>query len=251
MIHAVLYDLDGVIVDSRTTVIDTLQDVARTALGTTPPREHVQHLAYLPPVRALAALGVHHADEVFDTHFDTAYARHAHKAALVPGITAAMWRIRMAGCRQAIVTLQRRHRVNLLDLGEVHDLVDTIVCFEDAPPKPAPDPIWLALDRLGVATDQACFVGDTASDIRAGHAAGVRTGGAVWGYRDADALTEAGADLLLLEPADIVAMALGRPPVTVGYDFQRHHAIRDQPVSGVGHDGRADTRGHGHGGAAS
>ena len=166
MIHAVLYDLDGVVVDSRATVIDTLQDVARTALGRIPTRQQVQHLAYLPPVRALAALGVHHAVEVFDAHFDAAYARHARKAALVPGITAAMGRIRMAGCRQAIVTLQRRHRVNLLDLGEVQDLVDTIVCFEDAPPKPAPDPIWLALGRLGVATDQACFIGDTASDIR-------------------------------------------------------------------------------------
>jgi HAD superfamily hydrolase (TIGR01509 family) len=229
MIRAVLYDLDGVIVDSRTTVIEALRQVAGIALGTPPPHEQVVPLAYLPPVQALTALGVADAARMFDAHFDTAYATHARKSRLVAGMTAAMWRIRMAGRRQAIVTLQRRHRLNLLPLGEVRDLVDTIVCFEDAPPKPAPDPLWLALDRLHVAPEQACFVGDTASDIQAGRAAGVPTYGAAWGYRDAAVLADAGADGLLTQPADIVNLALAGPPVTVGYDSS---AIRMTARSG-------------------
>jgi HAD superfamily hydrolase (TIGR01509 family) len=218
MIHAILYDLDGVIVDSKTTVVEALREVAGLALGILPSPEQVRRLAYLPPVQALTELGVADAARVFDAHFDTAYATHARKSRLVPGMTAAMWRIRMAGRRQAIVTLQRRHRLNLLPLGEVHDLVDTIVCFEDATPKPAPDPLWLALDRLQIPPEQACFIGDTASDIQAGKAAGVPTYGAVWGYRDATALIDAGAGGLLAQPADVVNLVLANPTVTVGYD---------------------------------
>jgi phosphoglycolate phosphatase-like HAD superfamily hydrolase len=106
----------------------------------------------------------------------------------------------------------------MLPLREVHDLVDTIVCHEDAPPKPAPDPLWLALERMNIPPEQACFVGDTASDIRAGKAAGVSTYGVTWGYREAAALIDAGADGLLTEPADIVKLVLTGPQDKVGYD---------------------------------
>jgi phosphoglycolate phosphatase-like HAD superfamily hydrolase len=217
MIRAVLYDLDGVIVDSKTTVVEALREVAGLGSGTLPPPEHVRRLAYLPPVQVLTELGVKDAARVFDAHFDTAYATHARKSRLVAGMTAAMWRIRTAGRSQAIVTLQRRRRFNLLPLGEVPDLVDTIVCFEDATPKPAPDPLWLALDRLQIPREHACFIGDTASDIQAGKAAGVPTYGVVWGYRNATTLRDAGADGLLAQPADIVDLVLGKPTVTVGY----------------------------------
>jgi HAD superfamily hydrolase (TIGR01509 family) len=218
MISAVLYDLDGVIVDSRTVVTNALRDVAAAVLGTAPPYERVRDLAYLPPVDVLQLLGVPEPARVFDARFDAAYAAHAHHARLVPGITEVMTLLKASGLRQAIVTLQRRRRIAMLDLGDILSLVDTIVCFEDAPPKPAPDPLWLALHRLDTRPAHAIFVGDTASDLQAGDAAGVRTGGATWGYRDAAALRHAGADLLLAAPADIAATALTGGPVTVRYD---------------------------------
>ena len=220
MIRTVLYDLDGVIVDSRAAVASALRDVTQAALGVAPSRVAIDELAHLPPVQVLAELGVTDPAQAFDEHFDAAYAVHARRATVVRGITAAMWQIRLAGRRQAIVTLQRRHRLTMLNLGDVPDLIDTVVTFEDAAPKPAPDPIWLALDRLGMTPGEACFVGDTATDIQAGRAAGVFTCGATWGYRSAEALSEAGADLLLGSPHEIVTMALNGPAVTVGYDFR-------------------------------
>ncbi|MBW6433574.1 HAD hydrolase-like protein [Actinoplanes hulinensis] len=78
------------------------------------------------------------------------------------------------------------------------------------------DPLRLALDRLHIPPDQACFIGDTASDIRAGRAAGVPVYGAAWGYQDAAALAAAGADGLFAEPADVVGLVLGERSVTVG-----------------------------------
>jgi pyrophosphatase PpaX len=49
--------------------------------------------------------------------------------------------------------------------------------------KPHPDPLWLALDRLGLRDrpDRVVYVGDSTHDLKAGRAAGVRTVAALWG----------------------------------------------------------------------
>ncbi len=47
--------------------------------------------------------------------------------------------------------------------------------------KPDPEPVMIALDRLGYPPDEAWFVGDSIHDMEAGNAAGVATVGALWG----------------------------------------------------------------------
>ncbi|GJM19747.1 MAG: hypothetical protein DHS20C14_19600 [Phycisphaeraceae bacterium] len=53
----------------------------------------------------------------------------------------------------------------------IADAVRTLVAMEDAPAKPAPDPVCLALERLGVT--HAWMLGDTPDDAAAARAAGV------------------------------------------------------------------------------
>lgn len=57
-----------------------------------------------------------------------------------------------------------------LERHEIADLFLVVVCMEDAPLKPDPAPVRLALARLGL--QRAWFLGDTPDDIRAGAAAG-------------------------------------------------------------------------------
>jgi phosphoglycolate phosphatase-like HAD superfamily hydrolase len=52
---------------------------------------------------------------------------------------------------------------------------DAVVTREDAPPKPAPQPVWLACRRMGVPPSAVLFVGDFEFDMVAGRRAGVRT----------------------------------------------------------------------------
>lgn len=218
MTRAMLYDLDGVILDSRALVAATLTDVAAERLGSPPPPTAVADVIHLPPVDALRMLGVVDPAQAFDDHFDTIYATHASRAALVPGILPVLCQFRRAGVRQAVVTLQRRHRLDMVNLGEVRDLIDTFVTYEDATPKPAPDAVLAALDRLGATAARAWFVGDTPTDVAAGHAAGVRVAGATWGYSTAETLERAGADLLISHPGQITTTTLADRSVTVGYD---------------------------------
>lgn len=59
---------------------------------------------------------------------------------------------------------------------------DTVVTFEETTRhKPLPDPVLLALERLGRTPNQALFVGDSPHDMHAGRLAGVHTAAALWG----------------------------------------------------------------------
>jgi pyrophosphatase PpaX len=60
--------------------------------------------------------------------------------------------------------------------------------------KPDPEPVTVALSRLGVSADRAVFVGDSPHDIHAGNAAGVITVAALWGPFDRETLAAAKPD---------------------------------------------------------
>jgi HAD superfamily hydrolase (TIGR01509 family) len=76
--------------------------------------------------------------------------------------------------RSGLVTRNSRKSVTLV-LDRLGVRFDAVVTREDAPPKPAPDPVWLACRTMGVAPDAALFVGDFELDMLAGRRAGVRT----------------------------------------------------------------------------
>lgn len=77
-------------------------------------------------------------------------------------------------------------------------LVDVVVGADScARCKPDPEPVRLALARLGAGPEGAVLVGDSPHDIAAGRAAGVRTVAALWGACGRDALSPAGPDVYL------------------------------------------------------
>ena len=88
----------------------------------------------------------------------------------------------------------------------IADLFGVIVSMDDAPLKPDPAPVKLALDRLGV--KRAWMVGDTPDDVRSARSAGVVPIGVVTAYDDtsqsSQALFSAGAARVLtgLEPLE-------------------------------------------------
>lgn len=68
------------------------------------------------------------------------------------------------------------------------------------PAKPDPSVTLSALKAAGVEPGEALFLGDSNVDIYTARAAGVRSAGAVWGFRGEEELRAAGADDLLPRP---------------------------------------------------
>jgi pyrophosphatase PpaX len=76
--------------------------------------------------------------------------------------------------------------------------MDTIVgCDGSTRHKPHPEPVQIALTRLGCAPTDAMFVGDSVHDIYAGNAAGVPTVAATWGAFTRSDLESASPSLFL------------------------------------------------------
>ncbi len=78
----------------------------------------------------------------------------------------------------------------------------TLVCGDTTPhAKPHPAPLLAAAAQLGVPAAQCVYVGDDLRDVQAGQAAGMRTVAVTWGYLGHDAcVTDWGADLIIETP---------------------------------------------------
>lgn len=75
---------------------------------------------------------------------------------------------------------------------------------EGIPVKPAPQIMFDILKETGCQPSEALHVGDTATDMRLAHNAGVTPVGVLWGYRPLEELQEAGAKHIIQHPADLL-----------------------------------------------
>ncbi len=72
--------------------------------------------------------------------------------------------------------------------------------------KPDPAPALAAAEALGIAPADCVFVGDTAIDVLTARAAGMRSVGVLWGFRDREELEEAGVDHVVERADEILRL---------------------------------------------
>jgi HAD superfamily hydrolase (TIGR01549 family) len=119
-------------------------------------------------------------------------------ADLLPDAASSLRRLQDAGLRLALVSSGTRSRVekDLARLG-VASAFDAVVCGGDTVErKPAPEPLFLGLDRLSVPAGSAAYVGDSPEDIQMARAAGVYAIAIPGGFPNREALLAAGPDLV-------------------------------------------------------
>lgn len=74
------------------------------------------------------------------------------------------------------------------------------------PHKPDPAGALEAAETLGLRPADCAFVGDSGIDMETGSRAGMRTVGVLWGFREAAELRAAGAGALIREPMDLLPL---------------------------------------------
>jgi pyrophosphatase PpaX len=94
-----------------------------------------------------------------------------------------------------------------LNLYQMTGLFDVIIAGDDCENhKPHPEPLLRAIERVGAARRETVYIGDSAHDIIAGRAAGVRTAAATWGPFPRMELESLHPDYLLVDPRDLLAI---------------------------------------------
>ena len=210
---AVLFDLDGTLIDSAPDLAGAADDM-RAARGLA--RLGLAHLR--PMVGAGArgmvgrAFGVTPDDAAFaalrDEFLQRYQDRMTQQTVLFDGVSAMLARLAAHRLRWGIVTNKaERFALPLVDrLGLAAAGAAAVVCGDTtAHSKPHPEPLYEAARRLGVAPAACSYVGDDLRDVQAGHAAGMQTVAAAWGYLGlGDPIDAWGADRIIRRPADLL-----------------------------------------------
>lgn len=208
--HAVIFDLDGVIVDSFGVMSEAFAIAYAEVVGDGPApfEEYRRHLGrYFPDIMRIMGLPL----EMEEPFVRESY-RLADQVKVFDGVVELLLTLRARGLRLAIATGKSGPRArSLLDrLGLLPFFAHVIGSDEVARPKPAPDIVQHALSLLDVPAERAIMIGDAPTDLASAQGADVASAAALWASPDEEELLAADPDAVLRHPAELLALC---PPV--------------------------------------
>jgi pyrophosphatase PpaX len=203
----VLFDLDGTVIDSGAIILASMRHAAETVVGGEFTDADLMKAVGGPGLEAqMGALDPNRVEELVRVY-------RAHNEPLhdtlecCAGIDDVLTTLKAEGRRLGIVTAKRRVTVDLafarLPIERFFDVV--VGGDETERHKPDPEPLLLALDRLGAEPTDAAYVGDSPFDMQAARAAGLYAVGVSWGrIHERDAL--GAADVVVDRAEELLAV---------------------------------------------
>jgi phosphoglycolate phosphatase-like HAD superfamily hydrolase len=216
---ALLFDVDGVLVDSVGWTYAAYLHALDAVGMPRPSEDSLRAVLSLAPRSALRTLCGDQADwsaALLAYSSFTAASAGRQREYLRPfaGMPQVLAGLRAAGVRMGAVTSRNRaDALRHLHAGGVESLMEAIVTYGDARPhKPHPAPVLRGLELLAVDTLAVAYIGDTTDDLAAARGAGVLAIAAVWSDScDIPALLAAHPDGVLKEPRDLWGLVKRRP----------------------------------------
>ncbi|MBQ6888376.1 MAG: HAD-IIIA family hydrolase [Lachnospiraceae bacterium] len=197
--EAVIFDLDG-------TLLDTLEDLKDAVNYVMRKHDFPEHS--LESIRKAVGNGIRKlmersvpketTKEKFEVVFSDfcIYYKDNCKKKTKPyeGVAALVKKLREEGYKLAVVSNKNDEAVKEIIpyyFGEMFDV--TVGAKEEIAKKPAPDMTLYALEQLGVAKENAVYIGDSQVDVKTAENVGMEGIFVTWGFRDREELKEAGA----------------------------------------------------------
>ena len=196
-VSAVLFDLDGTLVDSVSLILKSFH-YSLEQLGLQAEDEEILNTIGLPLKEACVLFAGEKGEEMFKCYVDYQDAIHDMHVKEYSGAKDLLEYLKEQGCRMGVVTSKRRDMaIRGLAITGLDKFMEVVVAFEDTlTHKPEPEPVQKALSALGVAPEEALYVGDSPYDIRCGKNAGVFTAAVTWGVSTEEQLLEERPDVL-------------------------------------------------------
>jgi phosphoglycolate phosphatase len=210
--YTAIFDLDGTLVDS---LVD-IAEASNRALGELGFPSHetdryrffvgdgLMTLARRIVPRNTPEKLVTETARLFKRHYAGGWQR---TTRLYPGIMAMLTRLLEDGVNLAVLSNKpddfTRLFVSTFFPAEMFGLV--FGHRDQVPKKPDPQGALEIADYFGTAPQACLFIGDTSVDIATGKAAGMTSMGVTWGFRKRQELENAGADLIIDRPYEIIS----------------------------------------------
>jgi pyrophosphatase PpaX len=184
-LRAVLFDLDGTLIDSIGLIVAAMHHAFDGFDGTVPADADWMAGIGTPLYKQLAlyARSAEELDMLRERYRAYQVIHHDNVIKEFPGTTAVLEDLHARGLVMGVVTSKNDQLARRgLELTGLAKFLPVVIGADSVTKhKPEPEPVLLALDRLGVGADEALMMGDSPHDISSGNAAGVRTIGALWG----------------------------------------------------------------------
>lgn len=205
-VKALLFDFDGTLLNTNDLIIQTFMHVLEEKFpGQYSPKDC---LKFIGPSLKQTFNDITPGEEEIMIEKYRAW-NEVHHDELVteyPDVVSTLEQLKGMGIKLAIVSTKRNDMIDrgLAVLGALH-IFDAIIGTGDVKNvKPDPEPVLLALDRLGVAKEEAFMIGDNSHDIEAGHNAGVRSAGVAWAIKGEEYLQQFKPDYMLHHMSDLL-----------------------------------------------
>ena len=184
-VKAVLFDLDGTLLDTYRLILDSMRYTIRTELGLEYSDEQlmakvgqplaVQMMDFAPDSRV--------ADVLVETYREYNETLHDKVVRAFDGIPEVLAALKGAGLVLGVVTSKRHELAQRgLDITGLSQYLDFVVGPDDWPEfKPAPGSVLYGCRLVECDPGECVYVGDSPFDIQAGNGAGCFTIAALWG----------------------------------------------------------------------
>jgi pyrophosphatase PpaX len=192
--RAVLFDLDGTLIDSVPLIVASMQHAFAGRERAPTVKEWVA-LIGTPLEAMIRRWGEDEADVAIlrERYKEHQWANHDGMVRAFPGVPEVLDVLTARGVRMAVVTskLEPSARRSLEFLGLSRHFEAVVGLESTVRHKPDPEPVRFAMARLEAVASDAAFIGDSPHDVLAGNAAGVVTVAALWGPFTRDELAVA------------------------------------------------------------
>ena len=209
-IRLVLFDNDGTLVDTFNAILSSMHHALTTVLGHDLPDDVIAGKVGIPLVEQMRGFAEEpsQVDELVSVYREHNERDLEHRIGTFDGLDSALANLQAEGYRLGVVTSKRRHvalaGLEVFDYAKYFELVNGVEA--STAHKPEPEPLLNAAKALEVAPEHCVYVGDSPYDLRAAHAAGMKSVAVTWGkFFDGITLAKEQPSAIVNEPSQLVA----------------------------------------------
>lgn len=210
-LSTLLFDFDGTLLDTNELIIQTFMHLFDKKFPGQYKREDC--LRFIGPSlqEIFEELTPGEEDEMIAQYREWNSVHHDELVTEYDDVVSTLEQLKAQGIRLAIVSTKKLENIDrgLRVLGAEH-LFEVKVGLEDVKNvKPDPEPILVAIERLGVSKDEVMMIGDNSHDIQGGKNAGVKTAGVAWSIKGEAFLKQFNPDYILQQMEDLLLIIKG------------------------------------------
>ena len=209
MIKAVLFDLDGTLLDTNELIFDSFNRTIIECVGTTLEREEIVNFFGRPLKESFGNKFGHDnpkLDEYINYYRAINEQNHDNMCFAFEGVKELLTELKNRGIKIGIVTSKRGELARRgMEIAGIIDFMDVIITPESTKlHKPNPEPVIEACRILGIEPKEAFMVGDASYDILCGNSAGCRTIAVSYSLIELDTLKKSNPTYIIDKPLEIL-----------------------------------------------